>query len=134
MTRPIPLLNRTLSQALLGLGLGLSLWASADLAAAQDASLSLRVAEPGFYGRVDIGSAMMPRVVYPQPVLVRPEPVYRERREYREPLYIYAPVHHQRHWHRHCERYGACGRPVYFVREDWVREVYVPRRHGHWRE
>ena len=31
------------------------------------------------------------------------------------------------------EHYGACGRPVYFVQENWYNDVYVPayrERHG----
>ena len=27
----------------------------------------------------------------------------------------------RRHWRKHCARYDACGRPVYFVQEDWYR-------------
>jgi hypothetical protein len=32
---------------------------------------------------------------------------------------------------KHCAQYNACGRPVYFVRDDWHYNEYVPRhRHG----
>ncbi len=27
-------------------------------------------------------------------------------------------------WRRHCGRYDACGRPVYFVKEQWVQQEY----------
>lgn len=30
-------------------------------------------------------------------------------------------------WRKHCRKYNACGRPVYFVQGNWYNEVYVPR-------
>ncbi|WIT10581.1 hypothetical protein PFX98_16895 [Paucibacter sediminis] len=83
---------------------------------------SLSVAQPGVYGRIDIGPQQIPRVYYPQTVLVQPAAV-----AYR-PMYIYAPEPHVRHWRDYCRQYGACDRPVYFVRDEWVRENY---RHEH---
>ena len=41
-----------------------------------------------------------------------------------QPLYLYVPPGHQKHWAKHCARYNACGHPVYFVQEKWVRERY----------
>ena len=46
------------------------------------------------------------------------------------PLYLYVPPGHAKDWGKHCYRYNACGRPVYFVQENWVRERYE-ERHGH---
>lgn len=87
-----------------------------------DIGFSLSVAQPGVYGRIEIGPQQLPRVYYPQTVVVQPAHMgYR-------PVYVYAPEPHMRHWPRHCQRYGACDRPVYFVRDEWVREHY---RHGH---
>ncbi len=38
---------------------------------------------------------------------------------------------HEKHWRKHCAQYNACGRPVYFVRDDWYNNEYVPRyRHA----
>jgi hypothetical protein len=37
------------------------------------------------------------------------------------------PPGHEKHWSKHCGKYGACGQPVYFVREDWYQAHYVPR-------
>jgi hypothetical protein len=34
------------------------------------------------------------------------------------------PPGHQKHWAKHCGQYNACGQPVYFVQENWVREHY----------
>lgn len=55
------------------------------------------------YGQVVIGGP-----VYSQPVYV-------------EPVIVYAPIEHQRHWHRWCGQYDACGQPVRFIE---VRESY----------
>ncbi len=91
-----------------------------------DVGVSIRVGEPGFYGQLDIGG-YQPRVIYREPVMV--ERYYRNQ----APLYVRVPPGHQKNWGRHCARYGACGRPVYFVRDDWYRDVYAPRyRQQHW--
>jgi len=37
------------------------------------------------------------------------------------------PPGHQKNWKRYCGRYEACGRPVYFVRDDWYNNVYAPQ-------
>jgi len=48
------------------------------------------------------------------------------------PLYLYVPPGHQKKWAKHCGAYNACGRPVYFVKESWVRERYEQEhRHDH---
>jgi hypothetical protein len=72
-------------------------------------------------------------VLYSQPVVV----VNRYRNL--SPIYLRVPNDHSRNWRRYCGRYNACSRPVYFVRDDWYRDVYVPRyRHIHdrrdWRD
>ncbi|MBP7518030.1 MAG: hypothetical protein KA768_09370 [Desulfobulbus sp.] len=85
------------------------------------AAVSISVAEPNFYGRIDIGGFPSPRVVYEQPVIVR------RVRVWNPPIYLRVPPGHMRHWDRHCHEYEACGRPVYFVDDGWYREVYVPR-------
>ncbi len=80
--------------------------------------VSIGIVQPGVYGRIDIGSyPAMPAVIYPQPVVVVPSPVAYVQR----PIYLYVPPGHQKHWARHCARYGACDQPVYFVQENWVR-------------
>jgi hypothetical protein len=43
---------------------------------------------------------------------------------YQRPIYLYVPPGHQKHWAKHCGQYKACGQPVYFVQENWVREHY----------
>jgi len=91
--------------------------------ASADVGISIRVGEPGFYGQLDIGDRY-----YGRPPLIYSEPVVIERR-YRQPtpIYLVVPPGHARHWQSYCGRYNACGRPVYFVRNDWYRDVYAPR-------
>ena len=90
------------------------------------AAVSVSVAgeiKPGVYGRIDIGSAAPPpRVVYAQPVtIVRPQP----RAVVVQPIYLHVPPGHARNWRKHCHRYEACGRPVYFVHSS----EYDPPKH-----
>jgi hypothetical protein len=87
-----------------------------------DVGVSVQIGQPGFYGRIDIGDAPRPRLIYAEPVIIsRPPP-----RMVYEPVYLRVPPGHERHWRKHCHRYDACGRPVYFVRDDWYQRVYVP--------
>jgi len=94
--------------------------ASAAPAFAGDVGVSISIGEPGFYGQLDIGG-YSPRVLYTQPVVIE--------RRYRNlaPIYLRVPRDHYQHWSRYCGRYDACARPVYFVRDDWYRDVYSPR-------
>ena len=68
--------------------------------------------KPGVYGRVEIGSAPAPLLVYPEPVIIvrQPRPVVVQ------PIYLHVPPGHAKHWSKHCHEYDACGRPVYFVK------------------
>ena len=102
--------------------------ASSAALAQTSVGVSIGINQPGVYGRVDIGNAPPP-VVYAQPVIAMPVPVH-VRPE--PPLYLYVPPGHQKNWRKHCARYEACGRQVYFVQERWVRERYEDsRRHDH---
>lgn len=97
--------------------------------AGPDVGVSIGIHQPGVYGRIDIGGRPPPPVVYPQPILVTPGPVAVHRR----PVYMYVPPGYQRDWRHHCYRYGACGQPVYFVRESWVRDQWRPAPpRSHW--
>jgi len=91
-----------------------------------DVSASIGISQPGFYGQINIGDFPRPAVIYAQPVWVqRPAKV-----AYVQPIYLRVPPGHEKHWSKHCGKYGACGQPVYFVREDWYQTQYVPR-HEH---
>ena len=112
---------------------------TASLAASgADVGVSVTVQQPGFYGRIDIGDRHPPPIIYAQPLVIRPAPIA----ALRPPIYLRVPPGHAKRWDKHCARYGACGQPVYFVREDWYRTVYleangpyaghrVGRDHGH---
>ena len=94
---------------------------------AADVGVSVTVGQPGFYGHIDIGDLPAPAVIYPQPILIQPVPVAGP------PLYLRVPPGHYKHWNKHCGEYNACGRQVYFVRDNWYNNVYVPHyreRHG----
>jgi hypothetical protein len=95
---------------------------------ATDVGVSISVGQPGFYGQIDIGSFPRPQLVYPQPIIVQhsPESVAVP------PIYLHVPPSHEKHWSKHCAQYNACGRPVYFVRDDWYNNEYVPHyQHSH---
>lgn len=85
------------------------------------ASTSVIVDEPGFYGRLDLGGYPSPRLLYPEAVIIdrigTPQP----------PAYLRVPPGHAKKWTKHCHRYNACGQPVFFVDDDWYQNVYVPR-------
>lgn len=106
-----------------GLAMAVALCGAAGTAQAQNyvnATVGGQVA-PGIYGRVDIGAGAPPALLYQQPVLITRPPVYVQQ----APVYMYVPPGHARKWSRHCAHYGACGQPVYFLKEP-------PRGHGHY--
>ncbi len=91
-----------------------------------DVGVSVSVNEPGFYGQINIGGVPQPpQVIYAQPIVVQRTPTY-----VAEPIYLHVPPGHEKHWSKHCAEYNACGRPVYFVREDWYNREYAPH-HSH---
>lgn len=90
-------------------------------AAAADVGVSISVGQPGFYGHLDIGGFPPPPVVYAQPVIVAPPMVQGP------PVYLHVPPGHMKHWDRHCHEYNACGQRVFFVRDGWYQNEYVPR-------
>lgn len=106
-----------------------SLWVAASLltaAHAADVGISVNVSQPGFYGRIDVGRVPSPVVIFPQPVIIQQQPTA----IVRQPIYLRVPPGHEKHWDKHCARYNACGQPVYFVQDNWYREVYVPQSRG----
>ncbi len=90
------------------------------------ADVSITVGQPGFYGRIDIGDAPPPQLIYGQPLIIAPAPPG----PVPPPIYLRVPPGFERHWAKHCRDYNACGSPVFFVRDKWYRDVYVP----HYRE
>lgn len=92
---------------------------------AGDVSVSVRVGEPGFYGQIDLGNAPPPQVILSQPVIIEREAAPGG------PIYLRVPPGHEKHWRKHCHEYNACGRQVYFVRDDWYQNVYAPHYREH---
>ena len=100
------------------------LWTSCGaVALAADTAVSVSVGQPGFYGQITIGNFPPPVLVYAHPVVIQPEPVIVAA----APIYLHVPPGHEKHWSKHCAEYHACGRQVYFVRDDWYNNVYAPR-------
>ena len=94
-----------------------------------DVAVSVTIGDPGFFGRVDIDSYPRPRLILPSPVVIHAYPAG----VVRAPLYLRVPPGHEKHWDKHCAKYDACGRPVYFIEDDWYNTVYVPAyrvKHG----
>ena len=106
--------------------LALAAGAVAPALAETNVGVSIGINQPGVYGRINIGDVPPPALVLPQPVLIAPPPVSVPRR----PIYLYVPEAHQHDWRRYCGRYAACGQPVYFVRDSWVRERYEHEHPG----
>ena len=104
----------------------LSVGVAAAALAQTTVGVSIGINQPGVYGRINIGALPPPALVLPQPVIIVPPPVVIERR----PIYLYVPEAHQRDWRRYCGRYSACGQPVYFVQDAWVRERYEAQNPG----
>lgn len=94
---------------------------SAAPAVAGNVGISIRIGDPGFYGQLYIDNGYRPQLIQSRPVIV----VNRYRNA--APIYLRVPPGHSRNWSKHCARYDACARPVYFVRDEWYRDVYSPR-------
>jgi hypothetical protein len=98
-------------------------------ALAAEVGVSITAGQPGFYGRIDINSFPPPRLIYAQPVVIEQVRAV----EPASPIYLHVPPGHAKNWRKHCQKYDACGRPVYFVQDDWYNNVYVPQynaQHG----
>ena len=95
-------------------------------ASAADVGVSVTLGRPGFYGHIDIGDFPAPQVRNTRPVVIQPAPIG----VVVAPVYLRVPPGHRKHWDKHCAEYNACGQPVYFVRDNWYNNVYVP----HYRE
>jgi len=95
-------------------------------AALAQTSVSIGINQPGVYGRITIGAVPPPALVVQQPVIIEHHPVVYQR----TPIYLYVPPAHQQNWRQYCGRYSACNQPVYFVRDEWVRERYQHEHPG----
>ena len=89
-------------------------------------SVPIGINQPGVYGRINIGNVPPPALYRAEPVIIAPRRVVVER----QPVYLYVPPTHEQNWGRYCGQYNACGQPVYFVRDEWVRERYESEHPG----
>jgi hypothetical protein len=90
---------------------------------AGDLGLSITVGQPGFFGQISLGNIPQPQLIYPQSVVIQQVPEFVSA----PPIYLHVPPGYEKHWSKHCAQYNACGRRVYFVRDDWYNREYVPR-------
>jgi hypothetical protein len=87
-----------------------------------EVSAPVTLGEPEFYGRLELDEGYYrPRVVHDRPVVLD------RRFQNMAPIYVRAPRDQYRDWRRHCAKYDACERPVYFVRDEWYTQIYAPR-------
>lgn len=96
---------------------------------AADVGVSISIGEPGFYGRIDLGDAPRPRLLYAEPMLIVEAPS----QVVLQPVYLRVPANHASHWREHCGSYNACNQRVYFVADDWYNNDYAPhyrKKHG----
>jgi hypothetical protein len=107
-----------------------AMWAGAAMATGPYASATVEGAlAPGVYGRIEIGNAPPPPVIYAQPVIIQRAPVVVQQ----PPLYLHVPPGHAKKWSKHCAKYNACGQPVYFVKvqgdDDYERGKHKKNKH-----
>ena len=89
-----------------------------------DVGVSVQIGQPGYHGRLEMGDYYPPpALIYERPVVIQQVPVHRS------PVYMYVPENQARHWSHFCHQYSACGDRVYFVRDEWYRQEYIPRYH-----
>ena len=97
-----------------------------SLAYAADVNVGVVISgqvQPGVYGRVEVGNGPPPPLLYPQPVIIVRQPPA----VVVTPLYLHVPPGHAKHWAKHCRKYNACDRPVYFVKSEEYEPGY---KHG----
>ena len=76
--------------------IALGVLAVAGSAHAADVGVSISVGQPGFYGRIDIGNAPQPQLIFAAPVVIRapaPHVVY-------QPMYLRVPPGHEKKWNK----------------------------------
>lgn len=86
-------------------------------------NIDIHIGDSGYYGRIDLGNLGRPPVIYQQPMIIERVVGYQRL----EPTYLRVPPGHAKKWSKHCSRYNACGRPVYFVQDSWYSNTYAPR-------
>lgn len=75
---------------------------------------------PGVYGRVELGNDSHPHIFYPEPRIAIKDSRYARYK----PVYLHVPPGHAKNWDKHCHKYHACERPVYFIRSLEYEDSY----------
>ncbi|MCD6026568.1 MAG: hypothetical protein K0R08_1087 [Solimicrobium sp.] len=88
--------------------------------AATNVGISINIGEPNYYGQIQLGN-MQPRVLYEEPIIIQ------RGRMQNPPLYLRVPPGHYKNWSRHCGKYNACDRSVYFVDDVWYQNDFAPQ-------
>ncbi len=92
-------------------------------AGAMAQNVNMQLGQTGYYGSIDLGNLSRPPVIYQQPMVIQQMPQYQNA----APMYMRVPPGHAKKWSKHCARYDACGRPVYFVQDSWYNKTYAPQ-------
>ncbi len=117
--------HKLIQSSLLALGILVASTVTAD-----DLGISVileKEVAPGVYGRVEIGNDSRPSVYYREPMLIVTDSRYARSR----PVYLHVPPGHAKNWGKHCSKYHACDRPVYFVRSAEYDEHYHEDHESH---
>lgn len=76
--------------------------------------------KPGVYGRVELNKNSHPALVYADPHIV----VVDEHHHHKDPVYLHVPPGHAKDWAKHCHKYNACSRSVYFVKSEEYKKKH----------
>ncbi|MGI6655379.1 MAG: hypothetical protein ACOX5Z_00830 [Desulfobulbus sp.] len=90
------------------------------------AALHITIGDSAFYGLLDMAGFSNPRFINPNPIIIDKSGL-RMGRGMDNPLYLRVPLGHLKKWSKHCHKYNACNRPVYFVDENWYQNTYAPQ-------
>lgn len=104
---------------------------TAPFSVASDVNVGVTISgeiQPGVYGQVNIGTTPNYALLYPQPVVITAPPAYGVPVH---AVYMHVPPGHAKHWSKHCHKYNACGRPVYFVKSAEYDHEYDSRHDDH---
>ncbi len=77
--------------------------------------------QPGFYGVIPPMQGWKPKLWNAAPIIAGAAIAGAVA------LYLNVPNNQRNNWSRYCAQYNACGRPVYFVQDNWYRNVYAPQ-------
>ncbi len=111
-----------------GAALGLAALGLCAVQPVAAASVLVNINPPGAYGRLLIREPIPQEAwVYQQPTMISPQQYNLQR----QPIYLYVPAAQSSNWGRYCNRYSACGQPVIFVKDGWIRERHAQYQQQH---